>query len=124
MAAPHTAGLTHEQLIGALEWRFDYQSARSVAGELLAAAGIAKADHYDGAAAGKIRAAAETSLTRAHAVLEALAVSAPAAPAAPAKVAPAAPAEAAAAAEPAEAATETAPADDGAADKADKKKKA
>ena len=123
MAAPHTAGLSHEQLLGALERRFDYQSARSVAGELLAAAGVAKADQYDGASAGKLRAAAETSLTRAHAVLEALAVSAPAAPVTPAKAAHAAH-EAAHAAEPAEAAPETATAEDGAADKADKKKKA
>ncbi len=118
MAAPHSAALTHDQLIAALERRFDYQSARSVAGELLALAGVARADAYDAAAAGKVRAAAETALTRAHGVLEALTITAP--PAAPAK---------APAPEPAPAAVEAAaeaPATDeaAAADKADKKKKA
>jgi hypothetical protein len=70
--------LSHEHLLAALERRFDYLSARSVANELLSAAGVAKADHYDAAAAAKLRAAAETSLTRAHGVLEALAAGAPA----------------------------------------------
>ena len=117
MAAPHTAALSHEQLVVALERRFDYQSARSVAGELLAVAGVAKADAYDAGASAKLRAAAEASLTRAHAVLEALTATAPSAPAAPAKPASAEPAPVAAA----EPAVETAPA---AADHADKKKKA
>ncbi len=118
MAAPHTAALSHEQLVAALERRFDYQSARSVAGELLAVAGVAKADAYDAGASAKLRAAVEASLTRAHAVLEALAATAPSAPAAPAKPAAAEPAPVAAP-EPAE---EAAPA--ATADHADKKKKA
>lgn len=121
MAASHTA-LSHEQLLSALERRFDYLSARSVAGELLALAGVAKADAYDAAATAKLRAAAETSLTRAHAVLEAFGTAAPAAPVAAAPAKPAAAPEAPAPV--AEAAPEAAPADDAAADKADKKKKA
>lgn len=64
------AHFSHDQLVSALERRFDYQSARSVAAELLGVAGVGKADTYDAAALAKIRAAAETSLSRAAQVLE------------------------------------------------------
>ncbi len=120
MAASHNAALSHEQLLAALERRFDYLSARAVASELLAVAGVAPADAYDAAASAKLRAAVESSLTRAHAVLEALGPQAPVA-AAPVKAAPAVEAPAPTA----EPAVEAAPADDAAAaDKTDKKKKA
>lgn len=69
MATP--ANLSHEHLLAALELRFDYQSARAVAGDLLAAAGVTKADAYDAAATAKIRAASE-KVPRAAAALTAI----------------------------------------------------
>ena len=125
MATVTTASLSHEQLLAALERRFDFQSARSVASELLTAAGVARADSYDAAAVGRLRAAAEQSLTRANVVLEALTQSAPVAAAKTAAAAGTS-AEAPAAAPEVAAAVDAAPADaaDAAADKVEKKKKA
>lgn len=85
MAASHNDALSHEAFVAALERRFDFQSARAVATELLALAEVALAETYDIAAVAKLRAAAERSLTRAHAVLEALTVPAPASALSPAK---------------------------------------
>ena len=119
--AQNHGALSHDQLLAALERRFDYLSARSVANELLGVAGVAKADHYDAAAAAKLRAAAETSLTRAHGVLEALAAGAPAKAHVGAEPVAAA---IAAEAEPVAEAKDAKPHADANDDKADKKKKA
>ncbi len=128
--------LSHAELVTAFEARFDYQSARIVAGEVLGKAGVAKKDAYPGADLDAVRKAIETALGAAGGrVIEALARSAGPAKAEPAKPEPAkaaaAPMEAAPAAEAPPAAesapeAETAPAADageGDEKKAEKKKK-
>jgi hypothetical protein len=51
------AGVSHNSLIVSLEKRFDYASARAVAPELLAAAGLEQQAKYDDAAVAKLIAA-------------------------------------------------------------------
>ena len=51
------AGISHNSLIASLEKRFDHASARAVAPELLAAAGLEQQAKYDDAAVAKLIAA-------------------------------------------------------------------
>jgi hypothetical protein len=86
--------VTHEHLIAALEQRFDYASARIVAADVLAAAGVPPAAHYNAATAAQIAAAIAAQVSRSAGVLQAMGASAHAAPAtAAATPAPAAAAE-------------------------------
>jgi hypothetical protein len=72
--------VTHEHLIAALEQRFDYASARIVAADVLAAAGVPAAAHYNAATAAQIAAAISTQVTRAAGVLQAMGAGTHAAP--------------------------------------------
>jgi hypothetical protein len=65
------AATTHDHLIQAFERRFDYLSARIVAGEVLDNAGVRKADAYDAGAWERILKATE-SLPRSQSLVAAL----------------------------------------------------
>ena len=97
------ANVSHDDLIKALELRYDYLSARTMATALLGGAGVDKAPTYDAKAAASLAAACEAVIgTGAERVAAALSgCGAPAAKAAPAKAekAEAAPAKAEEAAE-------------------------
>jgi len=81
------ANTSHDDLIKSLELRFDYLSARTMSGALLAGAGVAKAASYDSKAVASIAAACEAVIgTGAEQVASALgAGSAPAVKATPVK---------------------------------------
>lgn len=79
------AARSHDDLVAALERRLDYASARIVAKELLASAGVGPGP-YDAAAAGQIAAAIAASLSRHDAVLAAWGATPGPKTAAPAKV--------------------------------------
>ena len=118
------AALSHDDLIKALEKRFDYLSARSMAGALLAGAGVDRGDAYDAKAVGQLAEACESVIgSGADRVIAALRgpAPAPAAAAAPAAVEEA-PAEAPADKPAKEEATAAAPAKKKPAAKAKKKK--
>ncbi|MSP91632.1 MAG: hypothetical protein EXR79_07490 [Myxococcales bacterium] len=113
--------LSHDTLISALEAKFDYLTARAVAGEVLDKAGVKKSDAYDSGAAQRIAQAVE-SLVPAYkqkSILERIAVSgavSAAGPAAAPESKKPAKAEAPVEAAPVTAAPVTAAADSGAAD--------
>ncbi len=89
------AALTHDQLVAAFEARFDYLTARTMLGEVLDNAGLAKSNAYDAAALAKVTVAIEKVVSRPAPVLQRLsagpaATPAPAAAPAPVAAAPAA----------------------------------
>ena len=99
------AQLSHDTLIRAFEAKFDYLTARAVAGEVLDKAGVKKSDAYDAGSTQRIAQAVE-SLVPAYkqkSILDRIAVSG-AAPGAPAAAAPTAEAKKHAKAEAADAA--------------------
>lgn len=104
------AATTHDNLIQAFERRFDYLSARILAGEVLESAGVRKADAYDAGAWERIVKATE-SLPRSQALVSALAEAGKGGGAAPAPTPAKAKAEAAPAAEAPAAAPAAAPAE-------------
>ena len=69
---PTASTLSHDHLLAALERRYDYQSARAVATDLLSIAEVAPAAAYDAAATAKICVAADIGLARAPVALTAL----------------------------------------------------
>lgn len=82
--------LSHADLLKAFEARFDYLSARTVAGEVLTASGVGKKDGYAAAEVKSIVAAVQGSLgASGQSIVDALGAPAPAAKAEPAKEAPA-----------------------------------
>ena len=82
------ASISHDDLIKALELRYDYLSARTMAGALLSGAGVTKADSYDGKAVSSLAGACESVIgAGAEAVVAALGGGG--APAAKAEAAPA-----------------------------------
>lgn len=82
--------LSHADLLKAFEARFDYLSARTVAGEVLSASGVGKKDGYAAAEVKSIVAAVQGSFgASGQSIIDALGAPAPAAKAEPAKEAPA-----------------------------------
>lgn len=115
------AGISHQNLIKALEQRYDFLSARAMVGSLLDGAGVENKAEYDAADVAKLAAACDSVIgVGADRVIAAL-NPAPAAPPAKAPAEEAAPAKEAPAAAPAEEVTEEAAADEPADDKAEKK---
>ena len=89
MVASTPATLSHDAFVAALERRYDFQSARTVAAELLTAAGLERAAAYDAEAVGQLRAGVSAAVTRGQRVLHALVVPTVADAALPVETAPA-----------------------------------
>ncbi len=80
------ANISHDDLIKALELRFDYASARTMAGALLSGASVEKAGSYDAKATASLAAACEAVIgSGAERVAAALGAGGAPAKAAPAK---------------------------------------
>lgn len=78
--------LSHADLLKAFEARYDYLSARTVAGEVLTASGVGKKDGYAAAEVKSIVAAVQGSFgASGQSIIDALGAPAPAAKAEPAK---------------------------------------